>query len=204
VTGARLALLGVVCAALLSATPAHAQSPADSTASPAQPATLDTAPLPESQAEEFARDKDRFELGAAVVSGPFDAIGTFGYHRFLRQGGNPFEFWMHLELAGGGRGYLREGAASVAVLMRPTFAIHRDWPIRPILEFGPAGHVVMQVAEIRGFGENSFHTHAYLKTHGYAGFDIPLGARVGLVARGRISIPAHRPLDYAQIALFLR
>jgi hypothetical protein len=197
VTGARLSLLAAACAALLSPTLVHAQNQADSTAAPAPP-------LPESLADEFARDRDRFELGAAVVSGPFDVVGTFGYHRFLRQGGNPFEFWMHLELAGGGKGHLREGAGSVAVLMRPTRMIRRDWPIRPIFEFGPAAHVVMQVAEIRGFGENAFHTHVYLKLHGYAGFDIPLGVRVGLVARGRISVPAHRPLDYAQIALFLR
>ncbi len=191
-TGARLSLLGVACAALLFATVARAQSPADSTLS--QPAA---------PPDEFARDRDRFELGAAVVSGPFDALGTFGYHRSLRRG-NPFETWMHIEVSGGGSGYLREGAASVGFLLRPTRFIHRDWPIRPILEFGPAGHVVMQVAEIRGFGESAFHTHVYLKTHAYAGFDIPLGARVGLVARGRLSIPAHRPLDYAQIALFLR
>jgi hypothetical protein len=225
VTGARLSLLGgAACAALLFAALARAQTPADSTAAPAgtpdsiaappaastpaaeppaQPAPAPP-PLPESQAEEFARDRDRFELGAAAVSGTFDVLGTLGYHRLLRQGRGPFEIWMHLELAGGGKGYLREGAGSVGFLLRPTSTIHRDWPIRPILEFGPAAHVVMQGAEIRSFGENAFHTHVYLKTHGYAGFDIPLGARLGLVARGRLSIPAHRPLDYAQIALFLR
>jgi len=183
VTGARLWLLGVAGAAILAAAPALAQSPADST--------------------EDARDRDRLELGAAVVSGPFDALGTFGYHRLLRRD-TSFEWLVHVELSGGSAGNLREGAGSVAILFRPTRFIHRDWPIRPILEFGPGGHLVFQSADVRGFGETAFHTHVYLKTHVYAGFDIPLSSRVGLVTRGRLTVPTHKALDYAQIALFLR
>lgn len=148
-------------------------------------------------------DRDRFELGAAVVSGPFDLLGTFAYHRFIRSGG-PFEQWVHLEATGGSAGYLKEGTLSVGYLARPLRTIRRRGPIQPILEAGPAGHLVVQSADVEGFGESANHAHGYMKIHGYAGFDLLLGTRLGLVARGRLSVPAHRPLDYAQIALFLR
>jgi hypothetical protein len=209
---------------LLAASPAHAQAPADSaaadsaaahTALPDSAAPPDNAALPDSiaaertptpeapESREAARDRDRFELGAAVVSGPFDALGTFGYHRILGRT-DPFETWMHIELSAGSAAYLREGAASVGFLIRPTRLIRRGWPIRPIVEFGPAAHLVVQTADIRGFGETAFHSHVYLKTHGYAGFDIPFASHVGLVVRGRLTTPTHHPFDYAQIALFLR
>ena len=148
-------------------------------------------------------DRDRFELGAAIASGPFEALGTFAYRRVLRVD-RRFEHWVHLELAGGTAAQLDEGAVSLAYLVRPVGLIRRDWPIQPILEFGPAGHVVVQVANLRGFDETAFHSRAYLKTHAYAGFDVPLGSRFGVVARGRLTVPAHHPFDYAQIALFLR
>jgi hypothetical protein len=92
----------------------------------------------------------------------------------------------------------------VGFVIRPTRLMRQNWPIRPIVEFGPAGHLVVQTADIRGFNQTAFHNHIYLKTHGYVGFDIPFGSRLGLVARGRLTIPTHGPFDYAQIALFLR
>ncbi|HLQ66505.1 MAG TPA: hypothetical protein VK123_04635 [Candidatus Limnocylindrales bacterium] len=198
-------LLGAFGLALLAAAPAHAQAPADSAALPDSIAAgRAPTPTPESpESREAARDRDRFELGAAVVSGPFDALGTFGYHRILGRT-DPFETWMHIELSAGSASYLSEGAASVGFLIRPTRLIRRGWPIRPIVEFGPAAHLVVQTADIRGFGETAFHSHVYLKTHGYAGFDIPFASHMGLVVRGRLTIPTHHPFDYAQIALFLR
>jgi len=146
---------------------------------------------------------DRFEIGAAIADGPFDVLGTFAYHRFLRQGG-PFENWVHVEVSGAATTYLNEGAVSGAFLLRPLLFIRRDGRLQPIVEVGPAGHIVVQVAEVQGFDETAFHTHFYLKTHAYAGFDLGLSRRWGLVARGRFTVPAHKPLDYAQIALFFR
>ena len=201
---------------LLAPLPARAQSaPPDTmdTASPpptAKPtaAPADTAaPSPATAARRaraaVGRDSHRFELGTAVVDGPYDLLGTFAYHRYARRGG-PFENWIHLEIAGAKTTYLNEGAFSAAYLVRPVLFIHRDWTIRPIVEVGPAGHIVVQVAEVEGFGETAFHSHAYLKTHAFAGFDVPLGGGWGIVARGRFTVPAHQPFDYAQIALFFR
>jgi hypothetical protein len=221
VTVGRAFALAMACAALLAASGAMAQTdaPVDSAAAapsvaapPAQaaapPDTVSappdtTSPPPQRPIRAVGLDRDRFEIGAAVVSGPFDVLGTFGYHRYVRTGG-PFEQWVHLELAGGATGYLREGAFSVGYLVRPVRTVRRKGRIRPILELGPTGHLVVQLADITDFGETAFHSHVYLKTHGYAGFDLLLGDHWGLVARGRMTVPAHRPLDYAQIALFLR
>lgn len=149
------------------------------------------------------RDAHRFEIGAAVAEGPFDALGTLAFHRYVRRGG-PFENWIHVELSGTAAPYLNEGAVSAAYLIRPLFLIRREGIIRPILEAGPAGHLVVQVAEVRDFDETVFHARAYLKTHAFAGFDLRLGGGWGLVARGRFTVPAHRPFDYAQIAFFFR
>ena len=53
------------------------------TAAPAaQPDT--TAPTPQRYARPIGLDRDRVELGAAVVSGPFDMLATLGYHRYAR------------------------------------------------------------------------------------------------------------------------
>lgn len=173
-----------------------------------EPAPADTsAPVPPTRARiaraALGRDVQRFEVGAAAVDGPFDAIGTFAYHRYVRTGG-PFENWIHVELSGATTNYLDEGAASAAFLVRPLIFIRREGFIRPIFEVGPAGHLVVQVAEVQDFGETVFHAHAYLKTHAFAGFDLRLGGGWGLVVRGRFTAPADRPLDYAQIAVFFR
>lgn len=189
-----IAALGI---GLSAAAAAGAQTaPADTTSPP---------PMNRARAARAAlgRDVQRFELGAAVVDGPFDVIGTLGYHRYARQGG-PFENWVHVEISGSATKYLNEGALSAGYFLRPIVTIQRKWPIQPILEVGPAGHLVVQVVEVQGFGETAFHAHAYLKTHAIAGFETHLGTHWGLVARGRLSVPAHHPLDYAQIALFLR
>ncbi|MGE5177713.1 MAG: hypothetical protein ACM3PF_01325 [Bacteroidota bacterium] len=148
-------------------------------------------------------DADRLELGAAIVDGPYAAIGTFGYHRYVRTG-YPFEQWAHLEISGAGTRILKEGTVSLGYLLRPVSSVHRSWRVRPIVEFGPAAHLVVQVADVQGFGQSAFHARMYLKTHAYLGVEALLGPRWGLLARGRGSVPAHRPLDYAQIALFLR
>ncbi len=202
---------------------ATAQAPADTTAAPppASPAPPDTtavtAPLPADtttfaprdsfeaiELDPPARDRDRFELGAAKVKGgDYDFLGTFAYHRFVRK--KPaLEQWIHVELSGGKADQITELAASVAYLFRPTKGTKRSWPIQPIFEFGPGFHLVNQIADIEGFGDNAFHTHAYLKAHAYAGFDVPLGVHLGLVTRGRLTVPSHHALDYAQIAFFLR
>jgi hypothetical protein len=147
--------------------------------------------------------RDRFEIGVAAVEGYFDWIGAFGYRRFLRTGG-PFEQAIQIELAGAAKGYLSEGALSVAYLLRPIKSYRSGWRIRPLLEAGPAAHVVMQVADIRGFDDTGFHAHAYLKMHAFGGVEALLGRRWGLSLRGRFTTPAHRPLDYAHAAIFFR
>jgi hypothetical protein len=176
--------------------PSGAAAPADT-----------TLPSPVSAARRariaLGRDSDRLEVGAAVVDGPFDFIGTFGYHRFARSGG-PFENWVHVEISFGATKFLNEGTVSAAYLLRPLRTIHRGWRLQPILEVGPGGHLVVQVAEVQGFGESAFHAHAYLKTQAIAGLESVIGKHWGVVARGRLSVPAHHPLDYAQIALFFR
>jgi hypothetical protein len=188
--------------------PAAAPDTAPGAAPGAESAPADTsAPVPVS-ARRAARaavgaDVDRFEFGGAIVEGPFDAIGTIAYHRFVRRGG-PFENWVHVEVSGARTEFLKEGAVSASYLLAPLRLIHRDWRIRPILEGGPGGHLVVQVAEVEGFGETAFHARAYLKMHVLAGLETVIGDRWGLVVRGRLSAPAHRPLDYAQIALFFR
>lgn len=193
-----------LCAVLAGGAPARAQ-----TASPnPEAAPSDTSAVAPVSARRAARaavgaDNDRFEFGAAIVEGPFDAIGTVAYHRYVRRGG-PFENWVHVEVSGARTEFLREGAVSASYLLAPLRLIHRDWRIRPILETGPGAHLVVQVADIEGFGETAFHTRAYLKMHAFAGLETVIGTRWGLVVRGRLSVPAHRPLDYAQIALFFR
>lgn len=198
-----IAALGIGLAAAVAA--GAQTAPADTTAQATPADTTSPPPMNRARAARAAlgRDVQRIEFGAAVVDGPFDVIGTIGYHRYARQGG-PFENWVHAELSGSATKYLREGALSAGYFLRPLVTIQRQWPIQPILEVGPAGHLVVQVVEVQGFGETAFHAHAYLKTHAIAGFETHLGTHWGLVARGRLSVPAHHPLDYAQIALFLR
>lgn len=148
-------------------------------------------------------ETDRFELGVATVKGPFDAIGTFAYHRFLLERG-PFEHSLHVEVSYGKSGYLSEGTASVAYLIRPTRSYRQTSRVRPIVEAGPAVHVAFQAADIVGFSDTAFHTRSFVKTEGYLGVEALLSGRWGLVVRGRMSVPDHRPFDYAQAAIFLR
>jgi hypothetical protein len=179
------------------------QAPAQTSAAPADT----SAPVPVTAASAaraaVGNDNDRFELGAAIADGPFDALGTFGYERYVQNSG-PLEHWVHVELTGASAPFLTEGTLSVAYFLRPLRTIRRKWAIRPILEAGPGAHLVVQVAKIQGFGETAFHSRGYLKTHAIAGLETLLGRHWGLVVRGRFSAPAHHPFDYAQIALFRR
>ncbi len=203
------------------APPSESPALADTTTAQAHPDTTAappvTAPLPADtttfapqdslervELDPPARDRDRFEMGVAKIKGgDYDFLGTFAYHRFVKK--KPaLEQWVHIELSGGKANQITEIAASVAYLFRPVKGIKRSWPIQPIFEFGPGFHLVNQIATIEGFGDNAFHTHAYLKAHAFAGLDFALGAHLGLVTRGRLTVPSHHALDYAQIALFLR
>jgi len=148
-------------------------------------------------------DRDRFEWGVAAVQGYFDWLGTVGYRHYVREAG-PFQQNIAMELAGGKKGYLSEGSVSLLWLFRPLRTFRPEWRIRPLLEFGPGAHLVVQVADIEGFADTGFHTNAYGKVHAYAGFEALLGRRWGILLRGRFTTPANRPLDYAQAAIFLR
>ena len=161
-------------------------------------------PVPMSELTDEERlDRDRFEWGVAVVQGYFDALGTFAYRRFLRQGG-PFQQNITIELAGGKKDYLSEGAFSLLYLFRPVRTLHPGWRVRPLFEAGPGAHFVIQVADIEGFDDTGFHNKAYLKMHAYAGVEAMMSRRWGIVIRGRLTTPADRPLDYAQAAVFFR
>jgi len=181
----------------------------DSTAT--NPATLDLSPKEEPASEtapeppdEERLDRDRFEWGVGVVDGYFDWVGTFAYRRFLREGG-PFQQHVMIEVAGAKKDYLGEGAVSLLYLFRPLKTVGRPgWRVRPLLEFGGAGHLVIQVADIAGFSDTGFHTKVYGKMHAFAGVEAMITHRWGLLVRGRFTMPADRPLDYAQAAIFLR
>lgn len=150
-----------------------------------------------------SEERDRFELGVAMPHDYFDALGTFGYRRFVRERA-PFEQSIQIEAAAGKKDYLTEGSLSLYYLFRPLKSYREGWKLRPLLEGGPGVHVVVQSADLVGFSQTSFHAHGYLKTHLYAGAEYLLTRRVGFLLRGRISVPAHHPADYAQAAIFLR
>ena len=154
-------------------------------------------------ADDQQLDRDRFEWGVAAVQGYFDGLGTFAYRRFLREGG-PFQQNFVVELEAGKKGYLSEGAISLLYLFRPLRTFRPAWRIRPLFEVGPGGHLVIQVADIEGFADTGFHSHAYGKMHAYAGVEALISRRWGILVRGRFTTPANRPLDYAQAAIFLR
>ena len=178
------------------------QSPAEIDFTPKAP-TATAPPKAPASTEDERLDRDRFEWGVAVVEGYFDWLGTFGYRRFVREAG-PFQQSIELELAGAKKDYLSEGSASLVYLFRPLRTIHPEWRVRPILEFGPGGHIVVQVADIEGFDDTGFHTHAFAKVHAFAGLEMLISHRWGILIRGRFTAPADRPLDYAQAAIFLR
>jgi len=148
-------------------------------------------------------ERDRFELGAGVVRGFFDAVGTFGYRRFLGQG-PVFENSLMAELSAGANDQLTEGTLAIYILMRPSFSYRESWRLRPLVEFGPSVHTVFQAASLQDLNRTRYKAHVYVKTHAYAGFEALVSTRVGFLVRGRISIPSHRPFDYAQAAIFLR
>ena len=228
----RATLIAVALGFAIGASPVRAQAPSDTTSAPPVempaprevPVPVDTTaapqvtqPLPADtttfaardsfasfELDPPARDRDRFEFGAAKVKGgDYDVLGTFAYHRYIKK--KPaLEQWVHVELSLGKADQITEIAASAEYLFRPTKLTKRKWAIQPIFEFGPGFHLVNQIADIEGFSDSAFHTHVYLKMHAFAGFDVPLGAHIGLVTRGRFTVPSHHPADYAQIALFLR
>jgi hypothetical protein len=76
--------------------------------------------------------------------------------------------------------------------------------IRPLVEFGPGLHTVVQVASLEGLSRTRYKSQLYLKTHAYGGFEALLTRRLGFLVRGRVSFPSHRPFDYAQAAILLR
>jgi hypothetical protein len=198
-----LGLLALIAAFALPRT-AAAQPPAEADSSYPTPPSVPSPPLSvTSHMQRTAEERDRVEFGVAVPRGDFDFLGTFGYRRFIREGG-PFEQSMLLEVGGAAKDHLIEGSLSLFYLLRPIGSYKQGWKLRPIVEVGPGGHVVVQSADIEGFDDSAFHSHAYLKTHLYLGFEFLLSQKVGFLARGRLSVPEHHPLDYAQAAIFLR
>jgi len=172
----------------------------------AQPPSVESQPphgKVTSHIQRTGEERDRFEIGMAVPQGYFDWLGTFGYRRFMREGG-PLEQTLQVELSGTAKDYLGEGALSVYYLFRPIKSYKEGWKLRPLIEAGPGVHVVVQVADIEGFNDSAFHTQAYLKTHLYGGFEFLFGRKLGLVVRGRVTLPEDHPLDYAQAAILLR
>jgi hypothetical protein len=146
---------------------------------------------------------DRFELGFGAVQGFFDVNGTFAYRRFLNERGGLERFFMG-EVSGTEKSQLAEGVTSAYFLLRPSRTDRQDWRLRPLLEFGPGAHLVIQAASIDGFSRTNYHAKVYVKTHAYAGFEAILTDRFGFLVRGRFSTPSHHPFDYAQAAIFLR
>jgi hypothetical protein len=148
-------------------------------------------------------DPDRLELGVALPEDYFDWLATFGYRRRVRTDLR-FQHWLQADLSYGKKEYLSEGAVSVAWMIRPKALWRPEWRVRPVIEFGASGNVVVQFADIVGFDDWSSHARAFAKSHLVAGLETSLGDRLGLALRGRFTIPAHRPLDYAQLLLFFR
>ena len=148
-------------------------------------------------------DPDRFELGAAMPEGYFDWLGTFAYRR--RVASSPrVEHYLHAEATFGHKDYLSEGSISAVWYLRPKALWHPEWKIRPLLEGGIGGNIVVQFADLTGLGDWSSHAEFYVKSHLQAGVETDLSNRLGLGIRGRLTVPAHQPLDYAQAFLFLR
>jgi hypothetical protein len=166
-----------------------------------------TPPIPhgkiESHLERTSEERHRFEIGAARPNEFFDMVGTFGYRRFMREGG-PFEQSLMVEASGTGKDYLAEGSIGAYYLLRPMKSYKEEWKIRPLIEAGPGGHLTVQVASIEGFNEQSFHAKGFLKAHLYGGFEFLLSRKWGFLVRGRLTAPENKPFDYAQAAILLR
>ena len=193
-------LLFAMPSMLLGTRLASAQPPAESEPSPPpqRPPSGVT-----SRMQRTGEERDRLELGAAIPRGDFDFLGTVGYRRFIREGG-PFEQSAMLEVGGTGKDHIIEGSLSLYYLFRPMGSYKQEWKLRPLVEIGPGGHIVVQSADIEGFDDSAFHSQGYLKMHLYLGFEFLLTQKLGIVARGRASVPEHHPVDYAQAAIFLR
>jgi hypothetical protein len=142
-------------------------------------------------------------VGGGVVHGFFDAAGSLGYRRFIGEG-RLFEKSVMGELTGTSKDQLTEGTFSAYLLLRPVKSYQESRRIRPLVEFGPGFHTVVQVASLEGLNRTRYKSQVYIKTHAYGGFEALLTRRLGFLVRGRISIPSHRPFDYAQAAILLR
>lgn len=177
-------------------------SEADSIAVAAAMAASDSAAAAATRAI-LATDRDRFEFGVATPEDYFDWLGTFGYRRRLSVDPR-FEHWLQLELAMGYKEYLSEGATSAYWFIRPRVLTRRHWKVRPVIEGGVGTHLVVQFADLVGFDDWASHSRAFARGHGVLGLETDLPGRFGLALRGRITIPSHRPLDYAQLVLFLK
>ena len=186
-------------------------APADSAALAAALAASDSAVAAASEpvaerpraASAVVANRGRVELGVAMPEGYFDWLGTLGYRRNVLTDAR-FEHWLQIEAMFGTKDYLSEGAASVAWYVRPLALWRPEWRIRPVVEGGIGGYIVVQFADIVGFEDWSSHARAFVKGHAVAGLETNLSDRLGLAIRGRFTIPASRPLDYAQLVLFLR
>jgi hypothetical protein len=188
-----------------SAAMAEPMAPADSAAISAAMAASDSALAEAKSPGRAARSgaNSRFEFGAAMPKGYFDWLGTVGYrHRVLTD--MRFEHWLQAEATFGKKDYLSEGSASVAWFIRPLVFWRPGWRIRPVVEGGISGTIVVQFADIEGFNDWSSHARGYVKSHLVGGLETDLSGRWGIALRGRFTIPASRPLDYAQVVLFLR
>jgi hypothetical protein len=170
---------------------------------PASPGVSSETPHVTSTLTRTSEETGRFELGAGVVHGFFDAVGSFGYRRFIGEG-RVFEENVMGELTGTRKAQLTEGVFSAYVLLRPVNSYRESARIRPLFEFGPGFHTVVQVASLEGLNRTRYKSQLYLKTHAYGGFEAILTRRWGFLVRGRVSFPSHRPFDYAQAAILLR
>jgi hypothetical protein len=160
-------------------------------------------PAPRGPVFQPGLDRDRVEIGVGPAQGYFDAVVTLGYRRYVRERRGWAQFAVG-ELSGSKRDYLTEGVGSAYYLFRNLRTWHPDQRVRPILEAGPGVHLAVQSAHLVGFNERPFHAKVFLKLHAYAGVEALLTPRTGILLRGRVSVPEHRPLDYAQAAIFFR
>jgi hypothetical protein len=137
------------------------------------------------------------------VEGYFSTVGSLGYRRFAveRRG---WQQWVMGEVTASRRGDLTEGVMSAYYLFRPRRTYRASARLRPLLEAGPGLHIAVQASRLRPFNETPFHARAFMKTHLYGGLEVLLSERVGLLARGRMTVPNHQTFDYAQAAIFLR
>ena len=170
-----------------------ASAVADSTAGPAQRQATQRPP----------GERGRFELGVGVMEGFFDVGGSFAYRFYVGERW-PFERSIMGEITGTGKDHITEGTLSAYWLFRPLNSYRMTWRIRPLVEAGIGGHLVLQAASLEGFERSVYGAQVYLKAHAYGGFEWIITRKVGLLVRGRLSVPSHHPLDYAQAAILLR